>query len=305
MRSTGISMMALAMLAALGLVRPVGGAVVTGPEAAQTGRFTVTRESTTTHTLRFAGFGERTAVVRLVSGSITVRPSDAAQVELEARRHIRAASDAAAAEAEREVALDVAGDAAMIGAVAREPHGQVCGEPNDGRRGWTWRPAYAVRFDVAARVPRGTRLALCTVNGGDIVVEGTTGDFQVDNVNGRIVMTGIRGSGYAATVNGAVTVSFAEAPRGASQFKTVNGDISITFPTSLSAVLAMKTFNGGLFTDFDVEPLADPRPIAGERRGGATIYRSNQSTRVRVGAGGPEMLFDTFNGDVRIMRATR
>jgi hypothetical protein len=297
--------LALAATTAVAAGHTAAAGAVTVPDAPQAGASLPVRETTIARTLRFAGSGERTVVVRLVRGSIAVTASNDATVALEARRRVRAASAAAAADAEREVTLDIADNAVMIGAVAREPHGQVCGESNEGRRGWTWRPAYDVRFDVALKVPPGTRLALCTTTGGDIGVEGTSGEFQVTNVNGRITMTGIRGSGFAETVNGAVAVSFAEPPRAGSRFKTVNGDISVTFPPSLSAVLAMRTSRGGLFTDFDVQPVADARPITGERRGAATVYRSNPRTRVRVGAGGPEMLFDTFNGDVRILRAAR
>ena len=300
---TGIWLLTIGCFSGITVGRAGAGAV-TVPDAAQE-RFTSVHETTTTHALRFAGGGERTVVVRLVRGSITVAGADDATVTLEARRQIRAADEDAVRAAEREVTLDIADNAPLIGAITHEPHEQICGEPQGGRRGWTWRPAYTVTFDVSVRVPPGTRLALCTVNGGDIRVDGTNGDFQVNNVNGRITMTGVRGSGYAETVNGPVTVSFAEPPRAASRFKSVNGDIRVTFPAALAAVLAMKTFNGGLFTDFDVQPLTDPGPIAGERRGARTVYRSNQLTRVRVGSGGPEMLFETFNGDVRILRATR
>ena len=132
----------------------------------------------------------------------------------------------------------------------------------------------------------------------------TVGDFEVDNVNGRITMDGIRGSGSAETVNGPVAVSFSEAPPAASLFKTVNGNVTITLPEGLSTDLKMKTLNGGLFTDFDVQTLQSG-PIAVERRGGRSIYRSNEFTRVRAGRGGPEITLETLNGNVHVLRAPR
>jgi len=33
------------------------------------------------------------------------------------------------------------------------------------------------------------------------------------------------------------------------------------------------------------------------------VYRSNEFTTLRVGRGGPELTFDAFNGDVRVLRA--
>ena len=47
---------------------------------------------------------------------------------------------------------------------------------------------YDVRFDFTIRVPRDAALRLCTINGGDVIVNGTRGDFDVDNVNGLIEM---------------------------------------------------------------------------------------------------------------------
>ena len=45
------------------------------------------------------------------------------------------------------------------------------------------------------RVPRDVRVRLCTVNGGEVLADRTSGDFDVSNVNGRIVLKGMRGIG--------------------------------------------------------------------------------------------------------------
>ena len=165
------------------------------------------------------------------------------------------------------------------------------------------RPHYQVRFDFTIRVPRDAALRLCTVNGGDVIVDGTRGDFDVDNVNGLIEMRHIAGSGQAHTVNGPVTVTFTANPARTSSFKTVNGNVDVSFLEGLAADFAMKTMNGGLFTDFDAQPLANRVAAAGERRNGKFVYRGNEFTRVRVGNGGPEITFETLNGNVRARRA--
>ena len=59
-----------------------------------------------------------------------------------------------------------------------------------------------------------------------------------------------------------------------------------------------------IFCD-DVQALPQPAPVAMERRGMKSIYRSNDYARVRVGSGGPEITFETFNGDVRVLRERR
>ena len=87
--------------------------------------------------------------------------------------------------------------------------------------------------------------------------------------------------------------------------KTVNGDVTATFPPTLSADLRLKTFHGGLFTDFDVTPVAARPTAAPERRDGRFVYRSGGFTLVRAGRGGPEITLETLNGDVRVVRASR
>jgi hypothetical protein len=152
------------------------------------------------------------------------------------------------------------------------------------------------------RVPKDARLMLCSINGGTISVEGAAGDFDVRNVNGAIEMTGLSGSGRAETVNGKISASFSTSPKSASSFKTVNGDVVVAFPRNLAADLRLKTFHGGLYTDFDVTPLASTAPVV-ERRNGRSVYRSNQYAAVRVGRGGPELTFEGFNGDVRVIES--
>jgi hypothetical protein len=266
--------------------------------------FPVRDERTISRTLRFGGTGDRTLDVRAIQGSIRVIGTDRSDVQLEAHRTARAQTDAGLRAAERDVVLDIVDNAARLEAIVREPQGYVCGEDSGLRDGRWWDPPYAVTFDFTIQVPRGTRLRLCTVNGREIFVEGTSGDFELDNVNGRITMQNVRGSGSVRTVNAAIVASFTEQPSAASEFKTTNGNVVVTFPADLAADLRMKTFNGGLFTDFEVEALPQPAAVA-ERRDGRFVFRSNLFTLVRAGRGGPELTFDTFNGNVRVLRAAR
>jgi hypothetical protein len=159
-----------------------------------------------------------------------------------------------------------------------------------------------VRYDFTIRVPKNTRLDLCTINDGNIVVSGTQGDFNIHTINGRITMDDVGGSGEATTINGRVTATFNTAPRSASLFKTINGDVVLEMPERLAADLRMKTFNGGLYTDFEVEPVNQPINVSMRRENGKYVYRSSGFTSVRAGGGGPELTLQTLNGDVRVLR---
>ena len=150
-----------------------------------------------------------------------------------------------------------------VAVTVRDDGQNTCGEQNWQQRGRAWwdRRRYSTSTDLTLQVPRDVRVRLCTVNGGTLTVSDVTGDFDVSNVNGKVVLTDLGGSGSATTVNGDIDASFAAAPRAESRFKTVNGTIAATFPRNLSADLSLKTFNGGLFTDFDTTPL----PTTAER----------------------------------------
>jgi hypothetical protein len=45
--------------------------------------------------------------------------------------------------------------------------------------------------------------------------------------------------------------------------------------------------------------------VATQNRNGKFVYRPGRLSRVRIGAGGPELKFQTVNGDIRIRKGTR
>ena len=234
----------------------------------------LTEHSSQKLTLHFAGAGAHTLEVRAIEGDITVQAYDGADVEMIVDRSVTAENDAEMRAARRDVVLDTGDAAATIHAIVRYPDRQTCG----GATGYRSRPGYHVRFDFTIRVPRAVRLQLCTINSGIVRVSGTVGDFDVNNVNGRITLTDVAGSGNAVTVNGAVAASFVSAPQRSSTFRTINGDVTITLPDAATAEFHMKTFNGHVFSDSAAKP-------------------------TRAGNGGPDLRLESLNGDVRVLRA--
>jgi DUF4097 and DUF4098 domain-containing protein YvlB len=230
--------------------------------------------------------GVRELMVDDVTGSIDVTASNGSSVEADIVRTLSAESQDRIALARKEVRLDVTQEGGLVRLM-------VNGSFRHGSSG------YHAAYDFTLRVPRDIRLDLRTVNRSKITVRGTSGDFAISNVNGGIEMNDIQGSGSVHTVNGPVKVIFARNPAGAASFKSVNGTLDVSFRPGLNADVKMKTLNGGLFTDFPVSAL----PIAGappERRDGKFVFRSNRMTGVRIGSGGPELSFETLNGDVLI-----
>ena len=264
-------------------------------------RFQSRESETIRRTLEFSpGNGTKTLEVDNVQGSIRVTGYEGRNVEMTVNKTIHAESQEKLQTAKQEVRLDISDKADTVNIYVDQP-GHERSTTRSSHSHWTHR-GYEVTFDFEIRVPRRTTIHLWTVNDGDINVQSVAGDFDVSNVNGGIEMHDLSGSGHAHTVNGPVKVAFANNPKSSSSFHSINGTIEVTFQKNLSADLQYKTFNGGVYTDFPITALP---PAAGtaQRRNGKFVYKSNRFSGARVGNGGPEIKFDGFNGNIRILPA--
>ncbi|HEV2855911.1 MAG TPA: hypothetical protein VHC97_24195 [Thermoanaerobaculia bacterium] len=165
------------------------------------------------------------------------------------------------------------------------------------------RVSQRVTHDFELRIPAGTEIDLGTVL-GDVRVEGTDGAFEVSSVNGKVEMAGVRGAGTAISVNGPVKVTFAANPNGNCRFQTVNGEVDVAFLPGLDADLSFKTLNGEVYTDFPykMRSLATP---AGDRKDGRFVLRKAGTFGITIGSGGPNLAFDTINGDILVRNQDR
>ena len=258
-------------------------------------RWAVREEETIQKTLTLSGAPMR-LVVDNVDGYVHVTGTTGSQVGVTAHKIIRAETDSDLKQAKSEVSLQMTEEPGSVSIYYDAPwrcngHGQGC---HDNQRRF-----YNVTYDIDVKVPRDARTAVTTVNNGDVQLAQVDGDFDIGNVNGRISMIGVGGSGDVHTVNGPITVRFAKNPRSSSSFKTVNGSIDAYFQHQFSADLLFKTFNGEVYSDFEVS--ARPMPAAeGEQRDGKFVYRSKGARGGRVGQGGPELSFDSLNGNIRL-----
>jgi len=158
--------------------------------------------------------------------------------------------------------------------------------------------------EVQIQVPFRTSASITTVNGGNIIVHGLQGELELDNTNGGIEATGIKGSVVAHTTNGSVSVEFVEiTPDKPMSFTTLNGNVDVSFPPNLRAELRIEPGRGDILTDFDFELMPTSPKV--ERSEGAGGYRVDvgQDVRAKVGGGGPIFHFKTFNGGIYIRKS--
>jgi hypothetical protein len=231
-----------------------------------------------------------------ISGYIHVTGYSGNQVQVTVEKHIGADSNEAMAEAKRDVKLDMSQQGNYVRLYVDGPFRSNNGVNYRGDDYY----GYRVYFDYDIQVPFATELLLKTINGGTIEVKKTTGDYEINGLNGGIEMEDVSGSGTVRTLNGPLKIAFAKNPTKNSEFRTLNGKVDIYFQPGLNADLNFHALNGGIYSDFDITT-RPARTIAGEQADGKFVYRSDRrSMEGRVGSGGPELTFNTLNGSIRL-----
>ncbi|WP_201983478.1 DUF4097 family beta strand repeat-containing protein [Hymenobacter rubidus] len=158
--------------------------------------------------------------------------------------------------------------------------------------------------DLTIRVPRNFSLQLSTVNNGDIIVDGVSGELEVSNVNGAIQLNDVAGSAVANTVNGNLTATFKSVTSGTPMaFSTLNGKVDVSFPSNIKASLKMKSDRGEVYSDFDVDVDKAPGKVTRTTQNGLTRLSTDDWTYGKVNGGGAEVMVKTFNGNIYLRKA--
>ena len=249
---------------------------------------------------------DKTLDVDNVNGTIQVIGDSGKTIRVEGERILRAEDQQALNRAKSEVKLDVN---EKDGVAQLYVNGPFRGNNNHAGDDHGFHlhfdeHRYEVTYNFTIHVPHEMGLELRTVN-GEIKTADTRGKFDIHGVNGSVNMTGVAGSGTLRTVNGRTSVAFSEAPKGPSSFQTVNGAIDAAFPPNLAADIHLKTLNGAAYTDFEATSALPATAEAGERKNGRFVFRTNHTSNIRVGAGGPELSFETVNGNISIKKENR
>jgi hypothetical protein len=250
-------------------------------------------------TLHFAGGqGLRRVEVDNYWGPVSVIGEERDDVALAVREVITADDAARLAEARRDVRLERSSEGNTVRIEALGPFRR-----RDGRERWGRSFGYCVRYALEVRVPSAVALLARTVSDGDVRVEGVRGLLEVHNVNGSVRALRVAGSGTFGTVNGDLAVGFAANPTAPSTFENVNGDIDVEFQPGLGAQANFRTLNGEIWSDFPYTAL----PARGEveKQQGRFVYRSRHAAAVRIAEGGPDLRFETVNGEIRLRQRAR
>lgn len=153
---------------------------------------------------------------------------------------------------------------------------------------------------LAIQVPRNTNLTLTVRQGGNIRVDGVSGEMQLQNSWGRIDLEDISNTVIAHAQSDDVTAQFVvmDLP-GPSAFSSWSGDIQLDFPDDMNASLRWRSNYGRVLSEFDVHGI-ETKSTREETAGSARV---EGYTIGSLNDGGPEVSAITYSGDVIFKRA--
>jgi hypothetical protein len=160
--------------------------------------------------------------------------------------------------------------------------------------------------DLVIQVPFSTSLRLsCRDDERGIIVEGVTGEIEVDTSDGPITLTNVSGPVVADSSDGEIKAVFGKiTPGKPMSLSAMDGDIDITLPADAKVSLKMKTDEGQIFTDFDVQlsPSQQKKEEDERREGGGYRVTYEKVTLGLIGGGGTEIQLTTYEGNIYIRK---
>jgi hypothetical protein len=215
-----------------------------------------------------------TLEIAAVDGPITVTAASGSAIEVRAHREARAASDQAAQDALRAVAIDEQAGSDRVRIATRT-------EGRGGRRRVT--VAYTVQM------PPGLRASFTTRNGA-IHLDNVSGTITASAANGGVNGTGLSGRLSASVVNGGLQLDVRSVTEPV-ELSAVNGGIRLTLSRDTRATLAASALNGGVTVDqaFGLTKAAQSGSFVGAQAEGS------------INGGGPLITAKATNGGVRII----
>jgi hypothetical protein len=158
-------------------------------------------------------------------------------------------------------------------------------------------------IDLDIWVPARFALKLGVLDDGDVIVDGLTGDVEVNNPYGRVRLERLTGSANVNTVDGGISVKFLGVATGVPlAFTSVHGKIDVAFPPDVDLTVRVKSDEAMVYSDFDI--VVDKRKSRTDPAGkaGGTKIALEEWTTGRIGRGGTDVLLNSFDGNIYIRK---
>lgn len=240
-----------------------------------------------------------------IDGFIKVEGYDGNKVLIEVEKTISGKTNEIVEEGKQEFKLEFEQKADSLIAYTIEPFDS---RPNRNRDRWNKNEyrkiQYRYNLNYTIKVPKSMNLVVSTINNGDIVITDVSGFMKVNNINGKITVKNAQKANEIRTINGDVNINYTALPPENAQYYTLNGNLNIVYPTNFSADCEFKTFQGDFYTDFeDVEklPARVTKTVSETDKG--TTHKLSKGSIIRIGSGGKNLKFETFNGNIYIKKS--
>jgi hypothetical protein len=224
----------------------------------------------------------RKVEVKMMQGTLTVKAHAGTDVIVETERAARhEAAEAAPAGMHR---IDL-----PRGLTVEEQDNVISVRPGPGGNG-----------GLVISVPPDTSLSARNINGA-IVVDGLRGELDVESNNGAITLTNVAGTVVAHSLNGAIKATMDRVdPAKPISFSTLNGSIDATLPADVKANVKLSTHRGEVWSDFDIKLGAGPITSQSNTADGKYRVTMDRSISGTINGGGVDASFYTLNGKITI-----
>jgi hypothetical protein len=158
-------------------------------------------------------------------------------------------------------------------------------------------------IDLDILVPARFALKLGVLDDGDVIVDGLTGDVEVNNPYGQVRLDRLTGSANVNTVDGDISVKFLGVNPGVPLALTsVHGKIDVAFPPDVDLTVRVKSDEAMVYSDFDIA--VEKRKSRTDQAGkaGGTRIALEEWTTGRIGRGGTDVLLKSFDGNIYIRK---
>ncbi len=220
-----------------------------------------------------------TLVVDNPVGDVRVYGAAIDELRFEAVLTVRAADDAAVAEALRAMSFEVAGTADRR--IIRS-HGTYSGHT----------PRWSGAISYSIYVPRSTRVRIATINSDSIEVRNISGSVSIKNFFQAKI--GIISPGThldVQTVNGNIGVIYTSKPTAAATLSSVNGNVDVLVPRYSSLKWHAETVKGNVFATPSIQGTSQDRN--GTRMFEAKVGKED----------GPALLTSTMTGTLTLIES--
>lgn len=212
------------------------------------------------------------------NGHITVRAWDQPRVRLMAEKRVESRDDDAAKKAFAALKIEPVLASDGLHVTTRYP------KRNEGLFEWLAGMNISMTVDYEVTVPRSMNVDVDNTN-GSIDVSDIRGSMRVSNTNGHIELLRCAGDIDAETTNGHVRAELSEVSSKGVRLETTNGRVTVALPRSLRAHVDAATTNGRINSDLPI----------------TTTHFEKTSLRGTINGGGAaDVKLRTTNGSIDI-----